>query len=246
MGDTITATALEFNESKVITFDPGPYRELDWDSIKNLLGVEKIKKLISGKRLIAFVNWSEIENSSAIWKSILEEILPSAVQKNQHPLFFTDFSDCSRRSKGEIRSAIGLLAKFRDYFKVMISLNQNEADLIAGALDLPGNNSDEDFIKRLFRIINADILVLHRVKDALAFDGLSFEKCETFFCREPKILTGGGDNFNAGFCFARLYGFDLVLSLIFANAVSGYYVKTGISPGIDNLTEFLKQERSFY
>ena len=246
VGDTITATALEFNESKVITFDPGPYRELDWDSIKNLLGVEKIKKLISGKRLIAFVNWSEIENSSAIWKSILEEILPSAVQKNQHPLFFTDFSDCSRRSKGEIRSAIGLLAKFRDYFKVMISLNQNEADLIAGALDLPGNNSDEDFIKRLFRIINADILVLHRVKDALAFDGLSFEKCETFFCREPKILTGGGDNFNAGFCFARLYGFDLVLSLIFANAVSGYYVKTGISPGIDNLTEFLKQERSFY
>jgi hypothetical protein len=30
IGDTISATALEFNNSKVIMFDPGPYNHLTW------------------------------------------------------------------------------------------------------------------------------------------------------------------------------------------------------------------------
>ena len=57
-------------------FDPGPYNSLTWDDIKNLLGIEKIRELISGKQLVSFVNWSEIENSSQIWKGVLVEILP--------------------------------------------------------------------------------------------------------------------------------------------------------------------------
>jgi hypothetical protein len=239
IGDTITATALEFSNSKVILFDPGPYNNLDWDGIKNLLGIEKIKQLFRGKQLIAFVNWSEIQNSSFIWKGVIDEILPSVITPNEHPLFFTDFSDCSRRSKREIQYAVELLAGFRKYFRVIISLNQNEADLIARALDLNESAQDEKFIKRLFEVMHSDILVIHRTKDALSYDGTSCEKCETFFSKEPKILTGGGDNFNAGFCFALLNGFDLYKSTVIANAVSGYYVKTGISPDADVLKGFL-------
>ena len=56
---------------------------------------------------------------------------------------------------------------------------------------------------------NVDELVIHRTKDALAYDGIAFDKCDTFFCNEPTILTGGGDNFNAGFCFSLFHDFDL-------------------------------------
>lgn len=65
--NTITATSLEFNDSKVIMFDPGPYNKLDWDAIKDIVGIDRIKQLFSGKQLISFLNWSEIENSSLIW-----------------------------------------------------------------------------------------------------------------------------------------------------------------------------------
>ena len=88
--------------------------------------------------------------------------------------------------------------------------------------------------------INPDVLVIHRIKDALAYDGINFEKCGSFFCAKPTILTGGGDNFNAGFCFALLHDLDLYESLLVANAVSGSYVKTGISPGVYALIEFIK------
>ena len=240
IGDTITATALEFNNSKVIMFDPGPYNNLTWEGIKGLIGSDRIGEMISGRRLVAFVNWSEIENSSQIWKGFLDDILPDIPFDGQKPFFFTDFSDCSRKSIQEIQTATGLLGRFMNYYKVHVSLNQNEAALIGKALDVPENDSDEKFIKELFSRSNADVLVIHRVNDAIAFDGVSYEKCDTFFCNEPKILTGGGDNFNAGFCNTLFNNSTLFESLLVANAVSGSYVKTGVSPDLNNLIEFLK------
>jgi hypothetical protein len=191
--------------------------------------------------LVSFLNWSEIENTSQIWEGILDEILPAVVQTGPKPFFFTDFSDCSRRSKKEIQFAISLLGRFRDYFKVILSLNTNEAKLITLALDLSPRCSDEEFIKSVFGAANSDIVIIHRTEDSLAYDGMIFEKCDTFFCKEPKILTGGGDNFNAGFCYSILRNFDLLQSLIIANAVSGYYVRTSISPDVDKLIDFIKQ-----
>jgi len=76
-------------------------------------------------------------------------------------------------------------------------------------MDLHTSSSDKDFIESLYYSINADVLIIHRANDALGYDGVTFDKCNTFFCKEPIILTGGGDNFNAGFCFALFHDFDL-------------------------------------
>ncbi len=241
ISDTISATALEFDNSKVIMFDPGPYDNLTWQGIKDVLGAEKIIQLLTGKKLISFLNWSEIGNSTQIWKGFLNEIFPEAVKKVQKTYFFTDFSDCSRRSADEIKEALSVLKKFSKYCSVILSLNRNEADLVAAAVGLSVYHSDEEFIKNLYQLTNTDILLIHRTDDGLAFDGRSYEKCETFFCKEPVILTGGGDNFNAGFCFSLFYDLNLYNSLLIANAVAGSYVKTGISPDLNSLTEFLKK-----
>jgi hypothetical protein len=245
IADTISATALEFNNSKVIMFDPGPYNELTWNRIKETFNIEEIKQLLSAKKLISFLNWSEIENSSQIWEGMLDEVLPF-IKLNDKPSFFSDFSDCSRKSAQDIEYAIGLLGRFRNYFKVVLSLNQNEAALVAKAVNLNDFASDEEFIKALYLVSNTDVLVIHRTKDALAYDGMTFEKCDTFFCKEPRILTGGGDNFNAGFCYTLFHDFSLFQSLLVANAVSGSYVKTGISPDVEYLIEFLKQGREIH
>jgi hypothetical protein len=242
IGDTITATALEFDSSKVIMFDPGPYNHLTWETIKEHIGIERLRELLSGKQLTAFVNWSEIENSSNIWKGILDDVLPSITLPEERPLFFTDFSDCSRHTKEDIRGAIELLGQFGKYFRVIISLNSNEADLISTALEVPKKTSDEEFIKDLYEAARVDIVTIHRVNDSIAFDGVSYESCNTFICKSPVILTGGGDNFNAGFCFAMLNRLSLFQSLILANAVSGLYVKTGVSPTLENLTDLLEQK----
>ncbi|MBI5008401.1 MAG: hypothetical protein HZB98_01840 [Bacteroidia bacterium] len=242
IGNTISATALEFSSSKLILFDPGPYRELTWQGIKKLIGPEKLIELISGKQLVSFLNWSEIENSSEIWKGFIEEIFPAIEGGKVRSVFLTDLSDCSRRTRDEICNATKLLSSFRKFFKTVLSLNQNEAELVAKAKGLSYPSAEEDFIKMLFGSIEVDLLVIHRIKDALAYDGKQYERCCNFYCNDPSVLTGGGDNFNAGLCYALLNNFDLCNSLITANAVSGSYVQTGISPGHEELIEFLSRQ----
>jgi len=241
VADTIQVTALEFNDSKVMMYDPGPYFTLEWKDIKNLVGLEKLKDLLTGKQLVSFVNWSEIENATQIWQGILEEVLPSVVMPETHPYFFTDLADFARKPDKEIQNLMELLGRFKQYFKVIISLNENEADLIAKAMGVPHNSSDEDFIRSLYNSINVDILIIHRTKDALAFDGRIYEKCDTFFCENPALLTGAGDNFNAGFCFSLFHDLNLFQSLLLGNAGSGSYVKNGISSELNNLIDFLEQ-----
>jgi len=59
------------------------------------------------------------------------------------------------------------------------------------------------------------------------------------FVQQPKISTGAGDHFNAGFCLGNLLGFSLEESLCTGVATSGYYVRTAESPSASQLAEFV-------
>ncbi len=171
IADTITATAIEFSNSKVIMFDPGPYENLTWHDIRHIVGLENLKVLLAGKQLVSFLNWSEIENSSTIWKGFFDEVFHAVVNSDDKPIFFTDFSDCSRKSKKEIQFVLDLLGRFRKYFKVIFSMNRNEAGLVAQAIDAPFSSSDSKFIKSIYDAIDVDTLTIHQTLDAIAFDG---------------------------------------------------------------------------
>ncbi|MEG1516623.1 MAG: carbohydrate kinase, partial [Clostridia bacterium] len=58
---------------------------------------------------------------------------------------------------------------------------------------------------------------------------------------EPNILTGGGDNFNAGFSFGILLGLEMFPSLLLGNVVAGYYVTYGRSPDRSQLVRWLEK-----
>ena len=58
----------------------------------------------------------------------------------------------------------------------------------------------------------------------------------------PKITTGAGDHFNAGFCAAKLNGFSPLTCLALATCTSGHYVRTAQSPTTNQIIELLKQQ----
>ena len=58
------------------------------------------------------------------------------------------------------------------------------------------------------------------------------------FVQQPKISTGAGDHFNAGFCLGRILGMDLAESLCLGVSTSGYYVRNAASPTAAQLAEF--------
>ena len=61
------------------------------------------------------------------------------------------------------------------------------------------------------------------------------------FVQQPKISTGAGDHFNAGFCLGRVLGFGLEESLCTGVATSGYYVRHAESPSAELLAGFIAE-----
>ena len=60
------------------------------------------------------------------------------------------------------------------------------------------------------------------------------------FTAKPKISTGAGDHFNAGFVVGRLLGLGVAHSLQLAVAASGFYVRHAVSPNREQLVRFLQ------
>jgi sugar/nucleoside kinase (ribokinase family) len=60
------------------------------------------------------------------------------------------------------------------------------------------------------------------------------------FCARPRLSTGAGDHFNAGFALARIIGLALDECLAAGCATSGAYVRDGASPDIGRLAGFLR------
>ena len=56
----------------------------------------------------------------------------------------------------------------------------------------------------------------------------------------PLFTTGGGDNFNAGFCNALLYHLNTEAALLSGVATSGFYIQSGKSPTMEELAFFLR------
>ena len=85
-----------------------------------------------------------------------------------------------------------------------------------------------------------DLIIIHLTAYAVAATSSEWVYTQGYYCPHPKTTTGGGDNFNAGFCTGMLYGFSLKESLICGVATSGFYVRKGHSPTIKELASFLK------
>jgi sugar/nucleoside kinase (ribokinase family) len=92
---------------------------------------------------------------------------------------------------------------------------------------------------RIRETLKIDTLVVHPTADAACAtpEGTAYVKGP--FCNQPKITTGAGDHFNSGFATGRLIGLSPTAALTLAVATSGFYVRTAVSPSLDELADFI-------
>ena len=239
--DPGTATAFEFNDGKIMMAQMAELNSFGWDKIKERIGIDTLISLKKQSDHFCILKWIEIDASTDIWKGILKDVLPGYSLTGEKQTDFFDLSDCSKRSTDSIKEALQLLQEFAKHSKVVLSLNKNEAGILYKLLY--GKNSKKDLPgigKKIFEKAGIHTLVLHSAKEVAAFTNEEMVVVNTFFIPDPKISTGAGDNFNAGFCAAQLLKLDLESSVIFANAVSGYYVRTGTSAQVNDTIDFLE------
>ena len=83
-------------------------------------------------------------------------------------------------------------------------------------------------------------VIIHPVDSAAAvYDGGEVE-VQGILCENPKKTTGGGDNFNSGFCAGLLAGLDVKSCLISGMTTSYLYVKNGRCNTFDDIASCME------
>jgi sugar/nucleoside kinase (ribokinase family) len=235
--------ALEFDDGKLMLGKHQSLGDVTWDNILARVGRDKFKQLLSEAKLIGMVNWTMLPFMSRIWAKLLDEVIPN-MERHSRKLF-VDLADPEKRTHDDILEALKLLTRFQDQVDVILGLNLKEAVEVADVLGLPGQDDPEKHIEAMAVAIRAELnlhcVVIHPRRGAAAATADESAIFQGPFVQQPKISTGAGDHFNAGFCLGRVIGLSLVESLCSGVGTSGYYVRTAISPGAVELADFIKE-----
>ncbi len=228
-------TAMEFNDGKMMLAQMTELNHADWETVKRVIGLEQLQELFQESDFVCLLNWSELDHSNQIWKGLQKEVF-AQMDNPKSKQFFFDLSDCSKRSTGAISTALNLIRNFKEFGQVTLSLNSNEASILYDTFISQSIPAELEIIgQQLFTKLHIDTLVIHSARIVLAWDQGGVYSNIPDFIAEPLMLTGAGDNFNAGYCMAQILNFDQESSLIFANMVSNSYIRTAKSPDMPTL-----------
>ncbi|HET6407916.1 MAG TPA: PfkB family carbohydrate kinase [Chthoniobacteraceae bacterium] len=234
--------AIEFDNGKLMCGKHESLKDVNWANLIKHVPEPKLIKLLQGSKFVAMVNWTMLTQMTGILKKLLTQIAPKL--RGERRWIFFDLCDPAKRSREDLLEAVKLIAKFEKHFRVILGLNLSEGRQVAEVLGFP--SPDETYgtvthcASQIREALKIDTVVVHPTHFASAADGSGSTHVVGPFTAEPKITTGAGDHFNAGFCLGRLAGFDLASSLQVGVATSGYYVRNAKSPSIPDLVKFLK------
>lgn len=242
IGEAGHTDALEFEDGKVMVSRTVQLNDINWANIQERFGRDRFATKFGVSDLIAFVNWTMIPYMSNVWEALQRELCPTLTGPRRK--IFFDLADPEKRTSPDIRRALDLIVGFQKYFDVFLGLNEKEAFEIAESLEIKTTSRDVEGLSALALNLRSRLpissVVIHPVTYALAASGNVVDVVNGPYIPRPKITTGAGDHFNAGFCVGKLLGFNNSMSLLTGVTASGYYVATGRSPQITELAEMLR------
>ncbi len=235
--------ALEFDDGKVMIGKHASLKEVTWPNIQSRYGHDRFAAKFGAADFVGFVNWTMLPYMSDVWEAIQSELCPT-LQGPRRRMFF-DLADPEKRTAEDIKRALDLIGRFQKHFDVILGLNEKEAHEIGAVLGLKAGGHEPDDLCALATQIGAllpiETLVVHPVRYAVAVTAGTASPVQGLFTARPKITTGAGDHFNAGFCLGKLLGLDNPQAVLTGVTTSGYYVRTGESPSVEDLAAMMRR-----
>ena len=232
--------ALEFDDGKIMLGKSQSLDELTFEDIRAVVGDDTLQRLWQESRFIALTNWTMIPHMTDIWLSFLQHYAPAVADR---PWLFFDLADPEKRDRQDIRRALEVLSRFQSTCRVILGCNEKESLELAEILAIDERERTQSGTAAraaaLRTRLGIEVVVIHPVKFAAAADCHHSVAVDGPFVAAPKISTGAGDHFNAGFCMALVLGMGLEEALYCGTGTSGYYVRTAESPSLENLAAFL-------
>ncbi len=236
-------TAAEFADGKIMFGNTVSLDSITYDSVVAAVGEGLFRDWLSRADLIALVNWTMIPNMTAFFQALLTHIVPGLPPRDSRVWFF-DLADPEKRSRGDLVAALHTIGRFQPHGTVTLGLNLKESQQVAAALDIVPGGVDPASLQALARSIRDRLgvgtVVVHPKESAACATRSGTWWVPGPYCPTPKITTGAGDHFNAGFVSAQLLGLSPEACLTVGVCFSGYYVRTAQSPSLNDVDGFLR------
>jgi sugar/nucleoside kinase (ribokinase family) len=233
--------AIEFDDGKLMFGKHISLREVNWENLLAHVPAPRLADLFNRSSLIALVNWTMLTGMTRIFEELLHKVMP--LVKEPRWIFF-DLADPAKRTREDIAKAVGLIADFQKHARVILGLNLQEGRQIGEVLGFQSCEETQEAVaahaEKIRARLGVDTVVIHPVAFAAAADAGGTAAVQGPFIEKPKITTGAGDHFNAGFCVARMLGAPLDVSLQIGVASSGFYVRSAKSPTVEDMVSFLR------
>lgn len=226
--------ALEFFDGKLMMGKMNNLVEVSFQSLLEKLPLEELKTLLSETDLIGFTNWTMLSNLN----SIIEEFNKILATLPKKPLVFLDLADPKKRTTEDIQHVLELISAL--HAKTILSMNLSESTIISLALGI----KEDDLLTRAQKIrekMQIEGIVIHPTNGAAIATATQSQWIDGPYTPKPRLTTGAGDNFNAGFCNAWLAGLEPAECLAVGVCSSGYYVRNAASCSRDQLRGFMKE-----
>jgi hypothetical protein len=245
-----TTNAFEFGDGKLMFSDMGTFETLDWEKVKQVLAPPNLREYARSSQLLAFVDWANLPRCTSIWRGLLTEVVALQPDPGQHFLF--DICDPSRNSAPAIVEVLEVVSGYYPYGQVTLGMNENETRKVWLALHGHSPNAQvampslRQVAEDIFARVRVHTLLVHPTDRSLACTRDGIVELPNRAVAQPKILTGGGDNLNAGYCLGLLAGLPLPHCMVLGMANAGAYIQNGYSPGLAELGAYLQAWQAGY
>ena len=235
--------ALEFSDGKIMLGTMTSLDNITYDAILKNISEGDFFDLLSRQDLISMVNWTMIPNMTELFSDLLDHVIPNLPPRDTKHYFF-DLADPEKRPDAEIEMALRTIARFQNYGNVTLGLNLAEGNQVYEILGQSEIEPTPEGLKTMASFIrkelNVGCVVVHPKESAAC--ATKDDACWIAgpYVEKPKITTGAGDHFNAGFSTAQLLGFPPLACLTVGVCFSGHYVRTGDSPSLTNVQTFIQ------
>lgn len=249
VGEPAHTHALEFDDGKLMLNDPRRLQALTWRGLNaaldEALGPGALAGLVAGAALLAIVNWTNMPEVLGILRGLASDVLP-ALPASARPRVFIDLSDPARRTDADVREVLAAMARLDALAPVTLGLNLAEAERVAAVLGAPPPAATGDGLARSTADLRARLgvrtLTVHpREGAAAASAGGAACWVDGPLCATPRLSTGAGDHFSAGFAMAETLGAPIDACCAMGCAVSGAYVRDAASPSAARVLDMLER-----
>lgn len=244
ISDPGLTNALEFTDGKIMMGITRYLEDITFEAIVKAMGEGAFMDEFSRSTLIALVNWTMIPNMTQIFEDLLAKTLPNLPTPEGGRSFFFDLADPEKRPQSELIEALQVISKFQPFGNVVLGLNLAEGQQVSAAFGIGERGETPESLMAMAAAIRNKLgikLVVIHPKERAACASKDGEWCvEGPYVQNPKITTGAGDHFNAGFMTGQQLGLSPEACLTLGVCFSGSYVRTAKSPTLNDIDTFLR------